>query len=101
MKTKIIFVGILIQFLMSCKQESVEPRRSPVMSFSAAQSATTSVTDEDAEGPAKVYICKSTSAQRYHFNNNCRGLKQCKHTIEETTAKKAEAIGLTICKYED
>lgn len=47
-----------------------------------------------------VYICVSKGAKRYHYDESCRGLKRCTHTVEKTTKKKAEAIGLTVCGYE-
>lgn len=29
-----------------------------------------------------VYLCISETAEVYHFKRNCRGLKQCTHTIK-------------------
>lgn len=46
-----------------------------------------------------VYICKSNGAKRYHYSQECGGLKKCKHTVEKVTRKQAEAIGLTPCGF--
>ena len=48
-----------------------------------------------------VYICKSNNSTRYHYDKNCRGLKQCDHKIEKVTLKQAQKIGRTLCKWED
>lgn len=48
-----------------------------------------------------VYICKSKGATKYHYYENCRGLNACKHTIEKISLKQANAIGLTLCGWED
>ncbi|OSY89138.1 hypothetical protein WH52_00325 [Tenacibaculum holothuriorum] len=49
----------------------------------------------------KVFICKSTSSKRYHYKKTCRGLNRCKAEIKETTLKKAEKFGRTLCKLEN
>lgn len=49
---------------------------------------------------AVVFVCKSAGAKRYHFKNNCRGLKRCKYQIEQSSLANAENIGLTLCGYE-
>lgn len=48
-----------------------------------------------------VYICISKTAGKYHFNRQCRGLKQCTHTIEEVTLQDAKKRGYTFCGFED
>lgn len=48
-----------------------------------------------------VYICKSKGGKKYHYTEDCKGLKACKHTIEKLTLKEAKAIGKTLCGYED
>lgn len=48
-----------------------------------------------------VYICKSVNSKKYHYDKNCRGLKQCNHKIEQVTLKQAQKIGRTLCKRED
>jgi hypothetical protein len=50
---------------------------------------------------SEVYVCKSSGAKRYHLSKACKGLGRCSHTIEKTTKKEAEAMGLTLCKWED
>ena len=66
-------------------------------------------TMESSEGDAssrfdpatKVYVCKSTGAKKYHFNESCRGLKQCTHEVVTMTVKEAERKGLGLCGWED
>lgn len=48
---------------------------------------------------AEVWICKSSGATRYHYNEGCGGLKRCTHIVEKTSVKEAEAVGLTACGY--
>jgi hypothetical protein len=48
----------------------------------------------------KVYICKSKNATRYHKNQFCRGLSNCKHERAAVTIKEARDRGLTLCKLE-
>jgi len=48
----------------------------------------------------EVYICNSTNARKYHINENCRGLKACKHDIVKKSLKNAKALGLTLCGWE-
>lgn len=59
------------------------------------------VTPETENGiaAAEVWICKSSGATRYHYNEGCGGLKRCTHTVEKTSVKQAEAVGLTACGY--
>lgn len=47
---------------------------------------------------AKVYICVSKNAKRYHCDRDCRGLQSCKHEIRIVTIKEAQERGLTPCK---
>ncbi|HEY1195285.1 hypothetical protein [Flavobacterium sp.] len=48
-----------------------------------------------------VYICGSTGAKKYHYNENCRGLRSCSHETVKTSIKKAQGLGLTLCGWED
>lgn len=48
-----------------------------------------------------VYICDSSTAKRYHYNSNCRGLNRCTHQIKSISLEEAKSIGRTICGYED
>ncbi|OXG01577.1 hypothetical protein BC749_104112 [Flavobacterium araucananum] len=50
---------------------------------------------------ASVYICGSTGAKKYHFNENCRGLSACSHGTVKTSIKQARGLGLTLCGWED
>jgi predicted small secreted protein len=46
----------------------------------------------------KVYICNSKSAKKYHDNENCRGLKNCTHDVDEISIDDAKEKGRTPCK---
>jgi hypothetical protein len=50
---------------------------------------------------SSVYICGSTGAKKYHFNENCRGLSSCSHGTVKTSIKQARGLGLTLCGWED
>lgn len=47
---------------------------------------------------AKVWICVSSNAYRYHNNRNCGGLCRCTHTIKEVTLFYAIDNKYTPCK---
>lgn len=49
----------------------------------------------------KVYICGSTGAKRYHYNENCRGLTSCRNEVSKVSVKRAQGLGLTLCGWED
>lgn len=48
-----------------------------------------------------VYVCTGGGAKKYHLKEHCRGLNACKHEVVETTKKKAQEFGLTLCGWED
>lgn len=48
-----------------------------------------------------VFICGSTGAKKYHYNENCRGLRSCSHNVVKTSLKQAKGLGLTLCGWED
>lgn len=48
-----------------------------------------------------VFICGSTGAKKYHYNENCRGLSACRHGVTKTSLKQAQGYGLTLCGWED
>lgn len=47
---------------------------------------------------AKVMICVSKGAKRYH-NSNCQGIRNCKHETRKVTVREAKKMGLTPCGY--
>ncbi|HSD14096.1 MAG TPA: hypothetical protein VLB74_05575, partial [Flavobacterium sp.] len=49
----------------------------------------------------EVYICVSPSAKKYHYNENCRGLSNCKHEIKKVSKSSALDKGLELCGWED
>jgi hypothetical protein len=99
----ILLMGLLFLCLSGCKEETTENAmsRQMMMSTNVLPAQNGYAENTVMGGPTDVYICKSPGASRYHYNENCSGLKRCKHTIEKTTIKKAEATGLTMCKLED
>ncbi|ESU22824.1 hypothetical protein FEDK69T_17270 [Flavobacterium enshiense DK69] len=50
---------------------------------------------------ANVYICVSPNAKKYHYNENCRGLSNCKHEIKKVSKSEALDKGLGLCGWED
>src|SRR5688572_605922 len=46
---------------------------------------------------AKVLICNSETAERYH-KSQCSGLGKCTHSISEVQVSEAKSIGRTPCK---
>ncbi|MCD2424825.1 hypothetical protein LQ567_18730 [Niabella pedocola] len=51
--------------------------------------------------PTTVYICDSNTATWYHYNEHCRGLKNCNYRIIATTLDSAENSNRTLCRWED
>lgn len=47
-----------------------------------------------------VYLCESTGARRYHYQKDCRGLKNCSYQIRQTTIDEAREKGKTLCGWE-
>jgi hypothetical protein len=100
-KIVLLFIGLMLLGLclsMSCKTDEERPEVAPIAFTDKRAIAPKRAANSNAAEP--VYICKSAGASRYHFKEDCSGLKRCKHTIEKTTVKQAEASGLTLCKYE-
>lgn len=50
---------------------------------------------------SKVFICGVRGAKKYHYNENCRGLNNCKHEIKNVSISEAKGYGLTLCGWED
>lgn len=48
-----------------------------------------------------VYICDSSTATKYHYTTNCRGLSNCQHKILKTTLETAKSKGRTLCGWEN
>lgn len=49
----------------------------------------------------EVYLCGPKGAKKYHLTKSCRGLSSCKHEITPKKQSEAEALGLTLCGWED
>lgn len=47
---------------------------------------------------AKVWVCTGESSERYHAHNDCKGLRNCRASVEEISLQEAESIGRTPCK---
>jgi len=94
---------LCVWYLAACNRQDNDP--------AAPQSLTSSnITMPDRNAPgetvlpdaaATVYVCKSSGAKKYHLNQNCHGLKRCKHEVVEMKVKDAEGRGLGLCGYED
>lgn len=41
-----------------------------------------------------VYICVSKTASKYHYSENCKGLKRCTHTISKVSLSDAKSRGM-------
>ncbi|TXE15689.1 hypothetical protein ES692_15525 [Psychroserpens burtonensis] len=50
---------------------------------------------------SKIYICKGKYSKKYHYSEKCRGLSNCKSSIEKVTLKDAKNIGRSLCGWED
>ena len=48
-----------------------------------------------------VYVCNGPSSKRYHYSQNCRGLRNCSTDLERTTIAEARRRGRTLCGWED
>ena len=46
----------------------------------------------------KVYVVMSTTAEVYHIDRSCRGLRKATHKIKEVTIEKARKMGRRPCK---
>lgn len=46
----------------------------------------------------KVWVCTGSSSKRYHAHNDCKGLRNCRASVEEISLQEAESIGRTPCK---
>lgn len=47
-----------------------------------------------------VYICLGPQSTKYHFNENCKGLKTCSTRIVKVTIDEAYDMKRTLCGYE-
>ena len=59
-------------------------------------SLTTFITSQNNQ----VFLCNSPNGERYHFTQNCRGLKACKHEIIKVSLSEAKRKGKTQCGWE-
>jgi hypothetical protein len=105
-KATILLVGSMLMGVfvsMGCKGDPEKPIENTHEAFTApANALMADETTPPREAVADaVYICKSTGAKKYHYDQYCTGLKRCTHTVEKTTKKAAEALGLGLCGYED
>ncbi|HEX9980939.1 MAG TPA: hypothetical protein VGB50_10300 [Flavobacterium sp.] len=105
MKTFFFPKGLLwvaLTLFIACAQQKEEPFRPAAASFATiVEPEQQTEAAPTAGGDGEVYICKSAGAKKYHYDENCHGLRRCKHTIEKTTRKAAEGLGLGLCGYED
>lgn len=48
--------------------------------------------------PYYVYICTGKSAKVYHYDNHCKGLRNCKSAVKKVTLDDAIDMGRRPCK---
>ncbi len=65
----------------------------PVFSACSEKKNVTSTNPE-----SKVWVCTGVSSKRYHADNDCDGLRNCKSEIVEVTVQQAQDGGRTPCK---
>ena len=47
---------------------------------------------------SKVWVCTGESSERYHAYSDCRGLSNCRASVEEISLQEAESMGRTPCR---
>lgn len=47
---------------------------------------------------SKVWVCTGGKSKRYYAYSNCRGLSNCRASVEEISLQEAESMGRTPCK---
>lgn len=47
---------------------------------------------------SKVWVCTGENSKRYHAHNDCKGLSNCRASIEEISLQEAESMGRTPCR---
>lgn len=108
MKLKVVIrLGLVLFYLFIAVNCWYGDRFVPKTPFSQALDSVVPTLDTAVALPPKkdevsktVYICQSTAAKRYHYSQNCKGLRHCTHTIVKTNVREAEAVGLTPCRLE-
>lgn len=47
---------------------------------------------------SKVWVCTGGSSKRYHAYSNCKGLSNCRASVEEISLQEAESMERTPCR---
>lgn len=47
----------------------------------------------------EVYVCGGRYSKRYHNDEDCRGLRNCRGRVSSMSIEEAEAMGKTPCGY--
>ncbi len=47
---------------------------------------------------SKVWVYTGESSKRYHAYSNCKGLSNCRASVEEVSLQEAESMGRTPCR---
>lgn len=50
---------------------------------------------------SKVFICTGNYSKKYHYKKDCRGLSNCKASIDEVSLEEAKNKSRTLCGWED
>lgn len=57
--------------------------------------------ENDQETTQKVYICNSMTSRRYHYREDCTGLRRCNDSIRKISIRIARGShGRTVCGFE-
>lgn len=48
-----------------------------------------------------VYVCNGPQSKRYHYNEDCYGLKNCSTRISKVSMETAGRMNRTLCGFED
>lgn len=48
-----------------------------------------------------VFICTGPFSEKYHLNENCRGLSNCRAEVKEINIDRAKNLNRTLCGIED
>ena len=98
-----LLCGVLLVCLHSCQNNNL-PKSADSKGFYASNELSAQPISQDVGtniSQGTVYVCKSAGAKKYHFDESCRGLSNCKHTIVKMSEKDAQEIGLGLCGWED
>ena len=114
---KSVHRGLLCFLLLACDsgdsssvtQETKTRTTSPQLEVPQTQEAitppsVTSVATVKYEPPRpspEVYICNGPSSRKYHYNDDCNGLRNCSTDLERISVADAKNMERGLCGFED